>query len=150
LTYRIYQCVFRTHFFADVEGLEGEVRQVMLVAGQAIVIPSGYLHFVLTVMDSVAVGCNFLTAAELDSSSKAFVIERFNHVDPDLCFPQYEAVIASTVVRLYNQRYIAVPRRLAGRLQRAVQRIMTFQDSKITIAAILNHVRFPCNLVCNC
>ena len=67
--------MFRESFFADLNGVDGEVLTVKVTAGMSILIPSMYLHFVYTPEDTIAYSCNFLSGCELQRFSDVYVDE---------------------------------------------------------------------------
>ena len=53
--------IFRTTSFGDLQLLEGGCHRIHARAGDAIVLPSKWIHCVLTHGDSIALGANFLS-----------------------------------------------------------------------------------------
>ena len=53
--------IFRTTSFGDLQALEGGCHRIHARAGDAIVLPSKWIHCVLTHGDSIALAANFLS-----------------------------------------------------------------------------------------
>jgi hypothetical protein len=137
-----YESVFRTTFFGDLDGVEGEIIHVMLVAGEAIFIPAGFIHFVATVTESIVFGTNFLTFVELPISAAAFKHERVSGVRRDNCFPHYEAVVVLVALRRFVKRSDILQADAFLKLRNAVQTVLLFPQTSGIITTVLAHVRF--------
>eukprot|EP00158_Paraphelidium_tribonemae_P004896 Partr_v1_DN27039_c0_g1_i3_m29245 putative demethylase len=74
-------------FFAD---LTSGCFKVDLLAGYTMLIPSGWIHAVLTRKDSIAIGGNFLTDFSIANQLAVYYIERSTNVPPAYRFPEYE------------------------------------------------------------
>jgi hypothetical protein len=63
------------------------------------------LHFVMSEVDSVAYGVNFLTIAELDVSVAAYKREKADNVPPMYRFPNFDALIILIIEEIYLARF---------------------------------------------
>lgn len=79
-----------TTFFPDTIGGPSECARVEVNAGQTFFIPSGWLHAVLTPVDSLVFGGNFLPGlATVDLQLAVRDIERRTHVKKEYTFPYF-------------------------------------------------------------
>jgi hypothetical protein len=81
------------------------VAYVKVEAGDVLFLPPNVIHFVLTGDDqqAAALGTNFLIEEALEVSTRTYLQERADNVDPDHCFPQFEAVIVMTIWLHFNK-----------------------------------------------
>ncbi|KAK6519292.1 JmjC domain-containing histone demethylation protein 1 [Arthrobotrys megalospora] len=77
---------------------EEMVRRVDLQAGDTMLIPSGWIHAVLTPEDALVIGGNFLTRLSLDQQIKIAEIEKNTEVPAKFRYPQFQKVMWFTAL----------------------------------------------------
>ncbi|KAK6502031.1 JmjC domain-containing histone demethylation protein 1 [Arthrobotrys musiformis] len=77
---------------------EDIVRRVDLQAGDTMLIPSGWIHAVLTPEDALVIGGNFLTRLSLDKQIKIAEIEKNTDVPAKFRYPQFQKVMWFTAL----------------------------------------------------
>ncbi|KAK6540673.1 JmjC domain-containing histone demethylation protein 1 [Orbilia ellipsospora] len=82
----------------DNDNGEQFVRRVDLQAGDTMLIPSGWIHAVLTPEDALVIGGNFLTRLSLDRQIKIAEIEKNTNVAARFRYPQFQKVMWFTAL----------------------------------------------------
>ncbi|KAF3935435.1 hypothetical protein ABW20_dc0105991 [Dactylellina cionopaga] len=77
---------------------ENHVRRVDLQAGDTMLIPSGWIHAVLTPEDALVIGGNFLTRLSIDRQIKIAEIEKDTNVPAKFRYPQFQKVMWFTAL----------------------------------------------------
>lgn len=77
---------------------EDIVRRVDLQAGDTMLIPSGWIHAVLTPEDALVIGGNFLTRLSLDQQIRIAEIEKNTDVPAKFRYPQFQKVMWFTAL----------------------------------------------------
>ncbi|KAF3905969.1 hypothetical protein ABW21_db0202758 [Orbilia brochopaga] len=77
---------------------EKMVRRVDLQAGDTMLIPSGWIHAVLTPEDALVIGGNFLTRLALDRQIRIAEIEKNTNVPAKFRHPQFQKVMWFTAL----------------------------------------------------
>ncbi|KAK6358731.1 JmjC domain-containing histone demethylation protein 1 [Orbilia blumenaviensis] len=77
---------------------EDMVKRVDLQAGDTMLIPSGWIHAVLTPEDALVIGGNFLTRLSLDQQIKIAEIEKNTDVPAKFRYPQFQKVMWFTAL----------------------------------------------------
>ncbi|KAF3190017.1 JmjC domain-containing histone demethylation protein 1 [Orbilia oligospora] len=77
---------------------EDIVRRVDLQAGDTMLIPSGWIHAVLTPEDALVIGGNFLTRLSLDQQIRIAEIEKNTEVPAKFRYPQFQKVMWFTAL----------------------------------------------------
>ncbi len=76
--------------------------RVDLYSGDSLIIPSGYIHSVYTVVDSLVIGGNFLTTIDLSMQLKISEIEINTKVPKKFTFPYFDKVLWLTAFNFLN------------------------------------------------
>ncbi|KAJ6262638.1 hypothetical protein Dda_3450 [Drechslerella dactyloides] len=77
---------------------ENMVRRVDLQAGDTMLIPSGWIHAVLTPEDALVIGGNFLTRLAIDRQIRIAEIEKNTNVPAKFRHPQFQKVMWFTAL----------------------------------------------------
>uniref|UniRef100_A0A0K0EX85 JmjC domain-containing protein n=1 Tax=Strongyloides venezuelensis TaxID=75913 RepID=A0A0K0EX85_STRVS len=84
--------------------------RITLTEGQSLLVPSGWMHAVLTLEDSLMIGCSFLTLYGMDVSFKIVESENRQRMIDDYKYPYYYQIIwyliNNFVEKIYGQSYI--------------------------------------------
>ncbi|EPS35587.1 hypothetical protein H072_10981 [Dactylellina haptotyla CBS 200.50] len=82
----------------DNDNGEEHVRRVDLQAGDTMLIPSGWIHAVLTPEDALVIGGNFLTRLSIDRQIRIAEIEKDTSVPARFRYPQFQKVMWFTAL----------------------------------------------------
>ena len=76
-------------FFGDHKEVDGGCIPIILHPGDVLFLPSNWIHAVLTPVDSVAIGTNFIFRQFMPQAIAAYSMERESKLDWNKCFPNF-------------------------------------------------------------
>lgn len=88
-------------------GLEQGIK-LEINKGDLLIIPSGWIHGVWTLEDTVVIGGNFLTCFNIDTQLKIIELEIKTKVDKKFKFPKFNKLMVLTALQILNDDNIKI------------------------------------------